>query len=363
MKLGIIGLPGSGKTTVFNALTHQALPTGTSAGGGGRLTVSTAVVEVPDPRVDDLSARYRPKKTTWASVTFTDIGGLEEGIGTSGIHGPLRNELAKADGFAHVVRAFGSDGAAPPALGVDPWRDHGTLETELLLLDLVTVEHRMERLRAEWPKARDQARRANEAEAELLGRLAEALGAERPLRHLRDQLSPDEVKMVRGYGLLSLKPILVLHNVADDAPWTHEALDPAGPASAAMMVHGRLEAEIARLAPDERATFLAEYGIGEPGVARVIRAGYGLLGLISVFTVGDDEVRAWTVHAGATAVDAAGAIHTDLARGFIRAEVATYDDLVALGDMKAVKAAGKQRLEGRDYVVRDGDILTIRSGI
>lgn len=362
MKLGIIGLPGSGKTTVYNALTHQELPTGQGA-GGGRLTVAMAVVSVPDPRVDDLSARYRPKKTTYATVTFTDIGGLEEGIGKAGIRGPLRNELAKVDGFAHVVRAFSATEVPEPVGGVDPMRDGRMLETELMLLDLVTVEQRLERLRGDRSKARDQALRTNEAEATLLARFADALETERPLRQLHDSLTPDEVKMVGGYGLLSMKPILVLHNVDDDAPWSHDALDRAGPGSVAMTVHGRLEAEIARLAHDERATFLAEYGIGEPGVARVIRAGYGLLGLISMFTVGDDEVRAWTVHAGGTAVDAAGAIHTDLARGFIRAEVTSYEDLVSLGDMKAVKGAGRQRLEGRDYIVKDGDIMNIRSGI
>ena len=226
----------------------------------------------------------------------------------------------------------------------------------------MTIEHRLERLHAESPRARDEVRRANETEAALLARLRDHLESERPLRELAD-LTAAERRAVRGYSFLSLRPMLVLLNVPDDAAWVETPVVGERPHTVVMTIHARLDAEIAQLAPDERSHFLAEYGLVEPGVARVIRMGYAVLGLQSFFTVGEDEVRAWTVPVGATAVEAAGHIHTDLARGFIRAEVATYDDLVALGDMKAVKAAGRQRLEGRDYVVRDGDILTIRSGV
>jgi ribosome-binding ATPase len=361
MKLGIIGLPQSGKTTVFNALTGRDLPTG-SRGSGDRLEVATGVVNVPDARVDDLSARFRPKKTVFATVTFTDIGGLDEGIGASGIHGPLRNELAKVDGFVHVVRAFGPEGAGAAGSNVDPRRDRATLEAEFILADLVTVEHRLARLASESPRAREDVRRAGAIETELMDRLHVHLESERPLREFVD-LTTAERKTVRGYGLLSLRPMLVLHNVADTAPWSDDPVADEAPHTRSMALHGRLEAEIAQLPQHDREVFLAGYGIAEAGIARVIRAGYALLGLQSFFTVGEDEVRAWTVHEGASAVEAAATIHTDLGRGFIRAEVTAYDDLVEQGDMKAVKAAGRQRLEGRDYRVRDGDILTIRSGV
>jgi ribosome-binding ATPase YchF (GTP1/OBG family) len=171
------------------------------------------------------------------------------------------------------------------------------------------------------------------------------------------------MKSIRGYGLLSLKPMLVLLNVPDDHPWSDALIEDERPHTMTMTIHGRIEAEIAGLAPEDRGRFLEAYGIEEPGVARVIRRGYAVLGLQSFFTVGEDEVRAWPVHVGASAVEAASVIHTDLGRGFIRAEVTRYDDLIELGGMKAVKSAGKQRLEGRDYVVGNGDILNIRSGI
>ncbi|NPV66635.1 MAG: redox-regulated ATPase YchF [Anaerolineae bacterium] len=359
MRLGIIGLPQSGKTTIFNALTGQNLPTGFS--GSGQMEVHTAVVPVPDERVDFLSALYRPKKTTYATVTYKDIGGLEAGLGEGGLSGPLRNELAQVDGFVHVVRVFADDSVPHPQGSIDPARDVAILDGEFLLLDLITVERRLERLKDEWNKKPDT-RRQNELETALMERLHAHLEAERPLRELA--LTADEIRLISGYGLLTLKPMLLLFNCGDTVIPPAELLhDDAHDPAHMISLQGRVEAEIAQLEPDDRALFLAEYGIAEPSASRVIRLSYQLLGIQSFFTVGEDEVRAWSVPVGATAVEAAGVIHTDLARGFIRAEVTAFADLRALGDMKAVKAAGKQRLEGKTYVVQDGDIITVRFNI
>lgn len=351
MRLGIVGLPGCGKTTVFNALTGLSLPTGAHA-ASGKLDVAVGVVNVPDARVDRLGAMYRPRKTTYATVTFTDIGGLGSGARASTITGPLRNELAKVDGFVHVVQAF-----------ADASGDARRLEHELILLDMVIVEYRLERLAAEWARGRGDTRQRSEAETALMERLRAHLDGERPLREL-EGLAAAERKVIGGYGLLSLKPMLVLSNLADDAEESlADDLLPPARGRVCSAVRGRVEAEIAQLEHSERQAFLEAYGIEETGAARVIQLAYRLVGLSSFFTVGEDEVRAWTVRVGATALEAAAAIHTDLAKGFIRAEVTAYDELIGLGGPKAARAAGKQRLEGRDYVVQDGDVLTIRSGL
>ena len=359
MRLGIIGLPQSGKTTIFNALTGQNLPTG--VGGSGQMEVHTAVVNVPDARVDFLSGMFRPRKTIYATVTYNDIGGLDRGVGKGGLSGPLRNELAQVDGFVHVVRVFEDESVPHPAGKIDAARDAATLEGEFLLVDLITVENRLARIEEEWRKKADM-RRQLEAERAVLAQMHAQLEAEKPLRDL-DGLTPDDLKLVRGYGLLTLKPMLIILNGGEDLlpidllqAYEHRKTVVVG-------LQGKLEAEIAQLAPEDRRAFLDEYGIAEPGSARVIRLSYDLLGIQSFFTVGEDEVRAWSVPVGASAVEAAGVIHTDLARGFIRAEVIAYDDLVTLGSMKAVKAAGRQRLEGKTYVVQDGDIINVRFNV
>ncbi|GAB4572612.1 MAG: redox-regulated ATPase YchF [Anaerolineae bacterium] len=359
MRLGIIGLPQSGKTTIFNALTGQDLPTG--FGATGQMEVHTAVVPVPDARVDFLSALYKPKKTTYATVTYKDIGGLDSGMGEGGLSGPLRNELQQVDGFVHVVRVFEDEAVPHPQGSVDPQRDVEIMDGEFLLLDLIAVERRLERLKDEWNKKPDN-RRQIELETALMERLHAQLEAERPLRELG--LTPDEVKLVSGYGLMTLKPMLIVFNCGERVIppaelYRGDQHDPAHMIS----LQGQVEAEIAQLDPEDRTLFLEEYGIEEPSASRVIRLSYDLMGIHSFFTVGEDEVRAWSLRVGGTAVEAAGTIHTDLARGFIRAEVTAFEDLKTLGDMKAVKAAGKQRLEGKTYVVQDGDILTIRFNV
>jgi GTP-binding protein YchF len=361
MRLGIIGLPNSGKTTIFNALTGQNLPA--EPFSSGQLEVHTAVVGVPDARIDHLSEVFTPKKTTYATVTYTDIGGLDKGIGQGGLSGQMRNELQQVDGFLHVVRAFVDSNVPHPQETVDPIRDLETIDSEFLLVDLIAVENRLARLDEELKKGRTENKQQNLRETELMQRLHAQLEAEQPLRDL--DLEPDEIKTLRGYGLLTLKPVLVIFNTGDDGadPTANLAYDHKR--TLVVALQGKLEAEIAQLDnPDDVALFLEEYAISEPSRERVLKLSYDLLGIHSFFTYGDDEVRAWPLRKGGTAVEAAGTVHTDLARGFIRAEVVAYEDFVAAGSsMNEVKARGKMRLEGKDYVVQDGDIITVRFNV
>ena len=360
MRLGIIGLPNSGKTTIFNALTGANLPT--EPFSSGQLEVHTAVVNVPDERVDRLSAIFKPRKTTYATVTYTDIGGLDKGIGQGGLSGPMRNELQQVDAFVHVVRAFEDEAVPHPQGTIDPIRDLEIIDSEFLLVDLISVENRLARLEEERKKGKVESKQQNIAETALLERLHAQLEAEQPLRDL--DLTPDEYKSLRGYGFLTLKPALIVFNTGDDGSDPAAGLDYAHRQTQVITLRGKLEAEIAQLDdPDDVALFLEEYAIDRPSRERVIHLSYELLGIHSFFTYGDDEVRAWSLRKGGTAVEAAGAIHTDLARGFIRAEVMAYDDFIAAGSVNEVKARGKMRLEGKDYVVQDGDMIIIRFNI
>lgn len=359
MRLAIIGLPNSSKTTVFNALTRGHSET--AAYSAGTFAVNTGVVAVPDERVDRLSAMFRPKKVTYAQVTYADISGLDKGVGKGGLSGPLLNALSESDALLHVVRAF-DDAAVPHSEGnVDPQRDIEIVDMELLLSDLSIVDRRLERLRSDQARGLSKDKRAaNDAEMALMQRLQAHLSAEKPLRDL--DLTPAELKALRNFGLLTLKPLLVVVNVGDRQPED-------GVARFAFYQHrktvlaplqGRLEMELAQMDSAEAAEYLPEYGIVELGLNRLIRVSYDLLGLQSFFTVGEDEVRAWTAPAGATAVEAAGVIHSDLAKGFIRAEVVSYEALMAAGSLAAAAKNAQLRLEGREYVVKDGDILNIR---
>jgi GTP-binding protein YchF len=362
MRLGIIGLPNSGKTTVFNALTGSDYPT--EPFSSGQLEVHTAVVPVPDERVDRVSVVYQPKKLVYATVTYTDIGGLDKGMGQEGLSGPMRTELQQVDGFLHVLRAF-DDAAVPHSLeSVDPLRDLTIIDGEFLLLDLIAVENRLARLEEDRKKGKTENKQQNALETALMQRLHAQLEAEQPLRDL--DLTPDEIKELRGYGLLTLKPVLVIVNLGDDGGTDPLAgLDYDHRRTMVVSLRGKLEAEIAQLDdPEDVALFLAEYAIDKPSRERLLQVSYELLGVHSFITVGDDEVRAWALRKGGTALEAAATVHTDLARGFIRAEVVAYDDFIAAGSsMTEVKAQGKMRLEGKEYVVRDGDIITIRFNI
>ncbi len=354
MRLGIIGLPQSGKTSVFNALTRGNRPTTTS---GGRFEVQTAVVQVPDERVDRLSAIFRPRKTIYAQVTYADIAGLEAEATKTGFSGPLLNQLAGMDGFLHVVRVFENPQVPHPSGSIDFRRDIATVDGELLLNDMLAVERKQERLTEEAKKGVIKDKGLHAQEVAVFAKLQAALSADQPLRDV--ELAPAEEKLLSSFGLLTRKPMLVVLNLGDDQA-EPPAFAYAHARSAVVTLRGKLEMDIAQLAPEDAADFLKEYGIAEPSLHRMIRLSYDLLGLQSFFTVGEDEVRAWTVRRGATAPEAAGEIHTDLQKGFIRAETYSYADLMAVGGVHELKAKGKLRLEGKDYVVADGDILNIR---
>jgi len=354
MRLGIIGLPQSGKTTVFNALTRGHQPLTTS---GGRFDVHTGVVDVPDGRVDRLSELFKPKKTIYAKVTYADIAGLEGS--QSAISGQLLNLLTQMDGLLHIVRCFEDVNVSHPAGSVNPLRDIGTMDAELLINDMISVERKLERLVDERKKGGGRERAVIDRELILFERFKETLSKEIPLRAI--DLTAEEEKILAGFGFLTRKPLLVLINLHEgqetppvEYPHTHSNL---------VALQGKLEMEIAQLPPEDVDVFMSEYGITELGLARVIRLSYDLLGLISFFTVGPDEVRAWTIHRGSSAYEAAGEIHTDLQKGFIRAEVIPYDELLSLGGLNEAKAKGRLRLEGKEYVVHDGEIVHIRFNV
>ncbi len=360
MELGIIGLPSSGKTTVFNALTGADRPT--TVASSGRLELYSMVVDVPDVRVDTLSKLYTPHKTTYAKVTYTDIAGLDQDLGKTGLTGELRNKIGPMDAFVHVVRAFENDLVPHLSGSVDPQRDVETLDSEFLLADMVTVENRLARIEEGLHKgARGDERKALLENQELFHRLQAALNAEIPLRDL--DLTAEEVTDLRGFSLLTLKPVLVLLNAGENLIDPDKALVYNHNHSTVLAMQGKLEMEISQLDQDEAADFMEEFGITELARTRVIQASYKLVGLQSFFTVGEDEVRAWNVRVGAHAQEAAGVIHTDLARGFIRAEVISYADHIAEGSMVAARKAGKVHLEGKDYIVQDGDIIHVRFSI
>lgn len=363
MQIGIIGLPNSSKTTIFNALTRGRIET--AAYSSGKLDVHTAMVDVPDPRVDILSKMFNPRKTIRAQVQYNDIAGLARGIGEKGgMDGNLLNQIVLSDALLHVVRAFEDPNVPHIEETIDPARDLEILDTELILSDLVIVERRMERIEAGLGKrgGTPAERDAFAKEQTLLQRFKPQLENGKPLRDL--EVSDDELKITRNLALVTIKPQLVLFNTGDRA-----VSDPSTIVKYAhhktmlAALQGKIEMELAQMSPEDAAEFLKEYGITEPGLAKVIRISYALLGLQSFFTVGEDEVRAWTIRVGANAVDAAGTIHTDLARGFIRAEVIAYDEMISCGSMAEARKRGSLRLEGKEYIVKDGDILSIRFNV
>lgn len=357
MKIGIIGLAKSGKTTLFNLLTGSSVAT--SRYDGGRAEMHTGIARVPDARVDRLSALFAPKKTTYATFEVVDLAGIEKGG-----HAALDvKEFRSADALLHVVRGFEDDTRGVP----DPRRDIVDLETELILADLQVIERRLERLDVSIKKKRTD---AEVAEQELLRRLKPVLEGETALRAA--PVTAEEARALRGFTFLSQKPILHCVNVDEtsvaDGPKVvaRFGLDEIAtrPRTRVGWVSAVIEAEVAQLAGDEQQAFLADLGLAEPAIHRVLRDCYALLGLISFFTAGDDEVRAWPVAEGTRAQDAAGGIHSDIARGFIRAEVNSYDDLVAAnGSFADLRARGQLRLEGKDYVVHDGEVCHFRFNV
>ena len=361
-RLVILGLPTSGKTTVFNALTRAEAKTG--GFGASADEPNLATVKVPDPRLDKLTEMFNPQRKVPADVQYFDVAGIAKGIAEKGMSGQLLNHLGQADALIHVVRAFENDDLPHAEGSVDPLRDVETLNLEFQFNDLGVVEKRLQRLAAQIPKLKGAEREAFEREQVVMGELLEALEADKPLRDVVPDLDPDDQKILRGFGLLTAKPLLVLFNVGEEqlgAP-AQKLVDDAtakfgGRGVAIDALAGQIEMEIGRLDEESAAVFMEDLGITESSLDRVIRVSFDLLGLMPFFTVGPDECRAWTIERGIQAVEAAGAIHSDIQRGFIRAEVVSYDDLVAAGTLAATKSNGTFRREGKTYIVQDGDII------
>ncbi len=358
MHVTLVGLPLSGKTTVFNALTGQAAATGAA----GRPESRVAVVKVPDARLHDLADLFHPRKLTPAEVRFVDLAGFAAGAARQGLPAQLLAAIGEADALIHVVRAFDSPHAPHPAGSVDPARDLADFDTECLLSDLGVTERRLQRLEEEIPKLPRQEREEREHERALLVRLRGAMEEGRPLRDL--ELSPAEVKALRGYNFLTQRPVLVLLNVGEERLAEAEELADRLRAgyrhrdSVMAAMCAQWEMELGQLSPEEAAEFRRELGLDEPAAARIIRLAHDVLGLITFFTFVSDEVRAWPIRRGSTAVEAAGAVHTDMARGFIRAEVVGHDVLRQAGSLAEARRHGTLRMEGREYVVQDGDVCT-----
>jgi GTP-binding protein YchF len=363
MQIAIVGLAGSGKTTVFNTLTRGHAETG----GFGGMELHVGVVKVPDERLDKLAAIFKPKKIIQADVTYVDLpappASTDGHVGTEDLPAEHLARLRDSDALLHVVRAFEDANNPHPEGSVDPARDLDRLDTEFILADLALVERRLERLKTSGRHGSPAEKEANEREEAVIVRLKAALEQGLPIRDV--VLDGDEEKAIRGFRFLTQKPVLVLLNVGEG--------DIAGAGDRIATLAGvydhrnalvdalsaRIEMELGELEPDEAAVFMEELGIAASGLDRVIELSYRLLGLISFLTAGPDEVRAWPIRDGSNAVDAAGAIHSDLARGFIRAETVAYEELLGFGSMAEAKKAGRLRSEGKTYRVRDGDVVEI----
>jgi len=358
MKTGIIGLPQVGKTSLFRMLTKANLSA--SAYANPR-EAHVGVAKVPDDRLDRLAALYNPKKLTHASVEYVDVGAIgQEALKETAYIGHLRT----VDALAHVIRAF-DDPAIPHVGPIDPLRDVKNVEFDLMVSDLGQIEKRLERLEKDLKKMRSA---DLEKEFELLQRAKSHLETERPLREM--EMTPEDKKRLRGFMFLSEKPLLCVLNVNESselgedlekAIGKYKLTDvPARPNAAAAAICGKVEAELAEMSDTDAAEFLSSYGLKESGLVRLIRTTYALLGLISFFTAGEDECRAWTIPVHTRAVEAAGAIHSDLEKHFIRAETIRWDQLLEAGSEANARARGTLRLEGKDYTVQDGDVMHIR---
>lgn len=356
MRLGIIGLPNSGKTTLFNALTGGNYET--SAVSSGQFEVHTATVNVPDERLEVLEKMYSARKKVYTTITYTDIGGLDKGIGQGGLTGQFRTELQQVDGFVHVVRTFESNTVPHPYGSIDPQRDLETLDGEFLLIDLVSVDNRLERLQSELRVKGKRADKDLIDEVPLMERMKAHLEDGKPLRDM--ELTIAEEKRIGGFGFLTRKPVLIVLNLGDEGGDPTNMVSYSYGHARHIGIQAALEADLSQLGPEDAQMFMEEYGITQLSAARVIALSYELLSIQSFLTAGEKEVRAWSIPVGSTAWEAAGAIHSDIQQGFIRAEVTPYEALVAAGSEREVKAAGKMRLESKDYIVQDGDILVFR---
>lgn len=354
MRIGLIGLPNTGKTTVFNALSRSGAEV--TAYTGGKAEPNIAVVEVGDQRVTKLSEMYHPRKTTYATFDLVDFAGVGKGFSKEGADSDVMKLVKTMDALGMVVRNFPDAGGEAPS----PRPEVQTLDDELLLTDLVVTENRLERIDHSISRGVKDAPLLTEQKT--LRKVHDQLNAGRPIRQMN--LTGDEEKIIRGFQFLTAKPLIVILNSDEERFGTDpDLLSSLSQIHTAIEFAGTFEMELAQLDESEAQAFMEDMGIEHSARDRLTQVVYRILGLISFFTVGEDEVRAWTIANGATAVEAAGAIHSDLARGFIRAECFTYDDLIAAGSEKAVKQRGVLRLEGKDYVVNDGDVLSIRFNV
>lgn len=356
MQLGIIGLPQSGKTTLYKALTKADVPTEMSS---GRMEVRTAVVDVPDDRVDELVKLYVPKKIVRTKVTYADIAGLDGSANKEGLSGQLINQIAQMDGLLHVVRRFENASVPHQAGSIDPIRDLKALDSEFILNDLIMVERRLEKLREEHRRGVARPREVTQYEIDLFERLHAVLSQDKPLRHYN--FSAEEDKVLASFGFLSRKPQIVVFNISEDQKPV-EYTSPH-PHTDAVSMAAKLEMDLAALEPEDAAMFMEEFGVTETGLVRLIRLSYDLLGLQTFFTAGEKEVHAWTLRRGGTAKDAAGVIHSDLEKGFIRAEIVAYEDMIKYGSNAEARNHGRLRVEGKDYPMADGDIIEVRFNI
>lgn len=358
MKTGIIGLPQVGKTSLFKILTKAKLE---DRGYSNPKEVHLGVARVPDDRLEKLAALYQPKRTMLATIEYADVGAIgQEALKETSLLTSLRN----VDALIHVLRVF-EDPSVPLTAPIDPLKEVQDVEFDLMLSDLTQIEKRMERLEKDLKKMRTP---ELEAEHALLLRAKPQLEAEQPLRAM--EMTPEEKKLIRGYMFLSQKPVLYVLNISESTTLgadLESAVEKYGltklasrPGTAASAICGKVEAELAEMSDEEAEEFLSSYGLVESGLRRLIRKSYELQGLISFFTVGEDECRAWTIPVNSRAQQAAGAIHSDLEKHFIRAETIHWDTLLAAGSESAARSQGTLRLEGKDYIVQDGDVMHIR---
>jgi GTP-binding protein YchF len=366
VQVAIVGLARSGKTTVFNTLTRGEA----DKGGFGGMTVNVGVVKVPDERLTRLTELFKPKREVPADVTYVDLPAPPlsvDGREAAEIPADQLARLRTADELLHVVRAFDNPAVPHPDGSVDPWRDVEALDLEFVLADLAVVEKRIERLKVQGHHGTPAEREANDRELAVLEQIAPALREGKPIRDIA--MTEDDQKRIRGFRFLTEKPVLVLLNVGEDdvargsdmvADFAHRYEHRQSGVEA---LSARIEMEIGQLDDDEADVFRSDLGLTESSLEKVIRDSYRLLGLISFFTAGPDETRAWTIPAGSTAVDAAAAIHSDLARGFIRAEIVDYDDLLKVGSFAEARKVAKLRSEGKEYLMRDGEVVEIRFNV